>query len=87
MEYFEKNRHPMMINNNELLDTIIFSRIQFNVKVFVYIFHNLETSSNKLPINLSVTVNVDFPLLLYFHKIAEVEGTVKPLFSTSLCSG
>ena len=37
-------------NNNELLDAIGFFRIQFKVKVFVYIFHNLETYSNKLPI-------------------------------------
>ena len=37
-------------NTNELLDAIIFFRIQFKVKVLVYIFHNLETSSNKSPI-------------------------------------
>ena len=34
-------------NNNELLDAIIFFRIQFKVKVFICIFHNLETSSKK----------------------------------------
>ena len=42
---FEKNHHD---DNNKLLDAIIFFRIQFKVKVFVYIFHNLETSPNKL---------------------------------------
>ena len=48
---FEKNQHSFHDdNNNELPDAIIFFRIQFKVEVFVYIFHNLETSSNKLPI-------------------------------------
>ena len=48
---FEKNQHPFHDdNNNELLDAIIFFRIQFKVNVFVYIFHNLETSSKKVPI-------------------------------------
>ena len=48
---FEKNQHSFHDdNNNELLDAIIFFRIQFKMKVFVYIFHNLETSSKKLPI-------------------------------------
>ena len=95
LEYLKRtNIHYMMIT------TMNFSTTLF--PVFVYIFHNLETSSNKLPIvnsklnskfkkyttiNLSVTVNVDFPLRLYFHKIAGVERKVKPLFSTFLCSG
>ena len=48
---FEKNQQSFHDdNNNELLDAIIFFWIQFKVNVFVYIFHNLETSSNKLPI-------------------------------------
>ena len=48
---FEKNQHSFHDdNNNELLDAIIFFRIQFKVNVFVYIFHNLEMSSKKLPI-------------------------------------
>ena len=48
---FKKNQDPFHDdNNNELLDAIIFFRIQFKVNVFVYIFHNLETSSKKLPI-------------------------------------
>ena len=48
---FEKNQHSFHDdNNNELLVTNIFFRIQFKVKVFVYIFHNLEKSSKKLPI-------------------------------------
>ena len=48
---FEKNQHSFHDdNNNELLDAIIFFRKQFKVNVFVYIFHNLETSSKKLPI-------------------------------------
>ena len=48
---FEKNQHPLHDdNNNEILDAIIFFRIQFNVNVFAYIFHNVETSSNKLSI-------------------------------------
>ena len=80
-----------------MITTMNFSTPLFSV--FVYIFHNLETSSKKLPIvncklikknttiNLYVTVNVDFLLRLYFHKIAEVERKVKPLFSTFLCSG
>ena len=51
VEIFEKNQHPFHDdNNNELLDAIIFFRIQFKMKVFVCIFHNLETSHNKLPI-------------------------------------
>ena len=49
--FIAKNQHPFPDdNNNEHLDAIIFFRIQFKVKVFVYIFHNLETSSKKLPI-------------------------------------
>ena len=44
---FEKNQHSFHDdNNNELLDAII--------SVFVYIFHNLETSSKNYP---SLTVN------------------------------
>ena len=39
---FEKNQHSFHDdNNNELLDAIIFFRILFKVKVFVYILHNI----------------------------------------------